>query len=180
VIKKVLIKPITTEYSDSIIAEPECIAPDSSAVFLAENAWQPNISSTQVEPGVASSLSASQHSDIARDIQCDQQVKADMQRTLVATQQTLAATTEPPLGYAIGQLSGLFILAENKLGLMLVDMHAAHERVIYEKMKAAYEQQGIISQNLLVPIKVSLNRQELDTASEFKSIYEQLGFAFHL
>ena len=70
----------------------------------------------------------------------------------------------PPLGYAVGQLHEIFILAENAEGLVIVDMHAAHERITYEKMKAARARsQGIQQQRLLVPITMNVSPAEADS-----------------
>jgi len=68
----------------------------------------------------------------------------------------------PPLGYALAQLKGIYILAENDFGLVLVDMHAAHERIVYERMKQHAEQEGIISQPLLVPLTLNVSQSEAE------------------
>lgn len=82
----------------------------------------------------------------------------------------------PPLGFAVAQLHGIYILAENAQGLILVDMHAAHERITYERLKTAYEQAQIISQPLLVPQSVAVSEREADLADEHSEFVGQLGF----
>ena len=68
----------------------------------------------------------------------------------------------PPLGFAVAQLRYAYILAENSTGLVVVDSHAAHERIIYEEMKRTYEEQGLVSQPLLVPHGVLVSVTEAD------------------
>lgn len=81
-----------------------------------------------------------------------------------------------PLGYALAQLHGVFVLAENAEGLVLVDMHAAHERITYERLKTAQEGEGIRSQPLLVPIALSVSEREADVAEQQADILMALGF----
>lgn len=81
----------------------------------------------------------------------------------------------PPLGYALTQLRGVFILAENREGLVLVDMHAAHERITYEQMKTAYESVGIAAQPLLVPKALAVSEKEADCAESHLALFETLG-----
>ena len=81
-----------------------------------------------------------------------------------------------PMGYAIGQLQGVYILAESRQGLILVDMHAAHERIVYERMKQACEGKGVVGQPLLVPVPVSVSQTDADLAQERESEFESLGF----
>lgn len=82
----------------------------------------------------------------------------------------------PPLGYAIAQLKGIYILAENAQGLIVVDMHAAHERVTYERMKESFACGGIQSQPLLVPESMAVSEKEADFAEQFSEIFRSLGF----
>lgn len=82
----------------------------------------------------------------------------------------------PPLGYAIAQLKGIYILAENAQGLVVVDMHAAHERITYERMKVAYAKGGLQTQPLLVPESIAVSEREADCAEEFAEIFTALGF----
>ena len=70
--------------------------------------------------------------------------------------------TVPPLGYAIAQLKQIFILAENEQGLVMVDAHAAHERVLYERLKVAWESQKLASQTLLLPISITVSEKEME------------------
>jgi DNA mismatch repair protein MutL len=83
----------------------------------------------------------------------------------------------PPLGYAIAQLKGIYILAENTSGLVLVDMHAAHERITYERLKAARGAEGIRSQPLLVPLSVAVSEREVRVAMENNEVFRRLGMA---
>lgn len=83
----------------------------------------------------------------------------------------------PPLGYALAQLKGVYILAENAHGLVLVDMHAAHERITYERLKAARDATGIHSQPLLVPQSVAVSQREVQVASQHSELFQRLGLA---
>ncbi|MBP6596348.1 MAG: DNA mismatch repair endonuclease MutL [Arenimonas sp.] len=82
----------------------------------------------------------------------------------------------PPLGYALAQLHGVFVLAENAQGLVLVDMHAAHERITYERLKTARDGEGIRSQPLLVPIVLAVSEREADLAEQHADTLAGYGF----
>jgi DNA mismatch repair protein MutL len=82
----------------------------------------------------------------------------------------------PPLGFALAQLHGIYILAASPEGLILVDMHAAHERITYERMKAALQQGGVVSQPLLVPMSVAVSKREADLAESAAATLAQGGF----
>ena len=81
----------------------------------------------------------------------------------------------PPLGYAIAQLKGIYILAENAQGLIVVDMHAAHERITYERMKIAFDGEGIKAQPLLVPETIAVSQKEADCAEQYSDTFKSLG-----
>ena len=82
----------------------------------------------------------------------------------------------PPLGFAIAQLKGIYILAENSEGLVMVDMHAAHERITYEQLKVQAEQQAVETQPLLVPLVVHVSAKEQSLVSDHREMLAQFGF----
>lgn len=86
------------------------------------------------------------------------------------------ATETPPLGFALAQLHGIYILAQNAQGLVLVDMHAAHERVTYERMKQGWAEEGIRTQPLLVPETLAVTSREVRLAEEHAVLIQELGF----
>lgn len=81
----------------------------------------------------------------------------------------------PPLGYAVAQLHGIYILAQNKEGLIIVDMHAAHERITYERMKVACENEELKMQPLLVPLSIAVSQNEAACAEEQSAMLLSLG-----
>ena len=81
----------------------------------------------------------------------------------------------PPLGFAVAQLHGIYILAENQHGLVLVDMHAAHERITYERLKQARDGSGITRQPLLVPLTLAVSSREAAIAEEQSGELASLG-----
>lgn len=82
----------------------------------------------------------------------------------------------PPLGYALAQLHGIYVLAQNAEGLVLVDMHAAHERITYERLKAARSDDHLQSQPLLVPQSVAVSQREVQIATDHAQLFQRLGF----
>jgi DNA mismatch repair protein MutL len=82
----------------------------------------------------------------------------------------------PLLGYALAQLAGVYVLAQNDKGLVVVDMHAAHERIVYERLKTALDQRRVASQPLLIPVVFSATALEMSTAEEAGEALAELGF----
>lgn len=110
--------------------------------------------------------------------QASYQPSFDMQRPSLASPMTAneeAADEVPPLGFALAQLKGIYILAENASGLVLVDMHAAHERITYERFKRAVLEGGVSRQPLLVPVSVSVSSREANLAEAQQPLFSELG-----
>ena len=83
----------------------------------------------------------------------------------------------PPLGFALAQLRGVYVLAANREGLIIVDMHAAHERITYERLKRELESHKLTPQQLLVPVSIDVGAREGDLVEEHGADLEALGFS---
>jgi DNA mismatch repair protein MutL len=104
--------------------------------------------------------------------------------TATTSNQSLESSFDPdndaPLGYALAQLHEIYILAENVQGLVLVDMHAAHERILYERLKKAVKTGKIIRQPLLIPLSLPAESLELATVESSQDILEKLGLVIDI
>jgi DNA mismatch repair protein MutL len=92
-----------------------------------------------------------------------------------STTSDLEGAPIPPLGYALAQLAGVYVLAQNAAGLIIVDMHAAHERITYEKLKAALAKERVQSRRLLVPIGLEVSAREADLVEQFAEELAAVG-----
>ncbi|WP_376696471.1 DNA mismatch repair endonuclease MutL [Wenzhouxiangella sp. EGI_FJ10305] len=86
----------------------------------------------------------------------------------------------PPLGFAVAQIHGVFVLAENADGMVVVDMHAAHERIVYEQLKQAWREERVRSQQLLVPEKIAVSEREAQALEAHVDDLQRLGFELGL
>ncbi|MEW5755524.1 MAG: DNA mismatch repair endonuclease MutL [Pseudomonadota bacterium] len=143
----------------------------------------PDSASAPAAPSVSATSWFNRSSQRVMPLQVQEQlaVYASMhpsQQTLVAEPSADAATSEdmPPLGFALAQLHGVYVLAQNARGLVIVDMHAAHERITYERMKAAFHGDGLKSQPLLVPVTITVSEREADLVDEQRDFFTTLGF----
>lgn len=107
-----------------------------------------------------------------------EEVLAEKKSTLQTTKPTEISRCDPPLGFALAQLHGIYILAENTQGLILVDIHAAHERILYERLKHDIQNSDIKTQLLLIPICLTLSQQEVLLLEEYTNLFTQFGFEF--
>ncbi len=112
-----------------------------------------------------------------RSVPVNEQIASYAQLTASHDLDALSQNTDvPPLGFAIAQLKGIYILAENTNGLIVVDMHAAHERITYEQMKQQAENSQLQSQPLLVPQSLAVSEKEANYAEENTALFTRLGF----
>lgn len=174
-------KPTAEVFLENII--PSSVIPDRASSVMEgkslafanksrdDNSFrQPTLQDTQKQISLYQSLISD--SCVKNPEQSQDKLKARE----VMTNIEIPDTKTPPLGFALAQLQGIYILAENTQGLILVDMHAAHERIGYEKLKKAFDTQHITTQNLLIPLSIQLSEKEAGVAEQQQSLWVKLGF----
>ncbi|MBK7326118.1 MAG: DNA mismatch repair endonuclease MutL [Propionivibrio sp.] len=135
------------------------------------NHWAPRQESLRIsEPATASYLAFAQSANVATPAQSVQHT------TYTALPDALSLSEAPPLGYALAQLHGIYILAQNAQGLIVVDMHAAHERILYEKLKNALDGHQVATQALLIPAVFNADALDVAAAEEHTEALHALGF----
>jgi DNA mismatch repair protein MutL len=134
----------------------------------------PNISE---QTGISFNRFASYGSSPGRVAEQNQAYAALLQSNETSPEPAQQEQHIPPLGFALAQLKGIYILAENTEGLIVVDMHAAHERIVYERMKQNAAQENVIKQPLLVPFSLNVSQAEANLVEENEALFEHLGFS---
>lgn len=147
--------------ANTVISSP--VLPEAKAAFVKTQTHMPFMAQAQVTEY------AKLQSTPARS------VPTSAEALSVATVEAPVETPVPPLGYAIAQLKGIYILAENVNGLVIVDMHAAHERITYERLKQAYANADFKSQPVLIPVTVEVSVKEADLVEAEAALFSALG-----
>ncbi|WP_295006650.1 DNA mismatch repair endonuclease MutL [uncultured Dechloromonas sp.] len=181
-VQRVLAAPVQAATAPSLAPAPAYDAPPAAVTTpMPRPAWTPPSASPDATPrqaslGVAEPAAAA-YLAFARAAQGVGQ--ATTARPEAAPQfQPASGLPEdgPPLGYALAQLHGIYVLAQNARGLILIDMHAAHERILYEKLKAAFDNRQIATQNLLIPAVFSADPLDIAAVDEHAEALRDLGF----
>jgi len=123
-----------------------------------------NLQSTSFRHQRSMPLDVREHGRLYRDL-----VEPDQEQT------TEDSDTIPPLGYAVAHLHGAFILAQSAEGLVMVDAHAAHERITYERLKSQYEEGEVRTQPLLIPVTIHTSEKEAKLAESHAELFSSVG-----
>lgn len=141
-----------------------------------KTAWYPAPEQTHLPLKVQEQIQAYGQMYQAAKPELSEQIQSELAvETLPEPEIAPAATIAPPLGFALAQLQGIYILAQNQQGLIIVDMHAAHERITYERMKKSFAEHAILRQPLLIPLTLNVSEKEANTAESFQQDLEKLG-----
>ncbi len=153
------------------------VKPGDAYQALPETAIENKIIEARPSIARASSCSHSHtHSRAAPRMSEPNRIREQLALYQTLQQEPAEIIKAPPLGYAIAQLQGIYILAENEKGLVMIDMHAAHERIVYEKMKEAFAEKNMLMQTLLVPHTLNLSEREANCVEQQQNFFHELGF----
>lgn len=160
-------------------------APSTAGFFQPNQSSQESISfqapveSLQGVPNSPNSQAGGRYNSTLADIVQQRRQGGELTNTFSVAENSAeyqVGQAVPMLGFAKAQIHGVFILAENEQGLVLVDMHAAHERVVYERFKSQWEQDRLISQPLLVPMAMTFEQSQIAIWEDYQTLFEKLGF----
>ncbi len=169
---------MVTEFSD--LAEPETPSRTALNQQTSLPLSLPESGFDRAEPrSAASGLSYRQPPERVNMGEVAEQIKAYAKLYPQTASAPVSSQTEqamPPLGFALAHIHNIYILAETANGIILVDAHAAHERVTYERLKQHYHNRAIVSQPLLLPIKLHVTAAEADLAEQEHEFFMGLGF----
>jgi DNA mismatch repair protein MutL len=179
-LKKALANPVSVSADLTSLQPPDTPEQDikTNKEYLANTIHQQTTLSLQVEEAPCIPYTTSTPTPTtAISVQPDCLLPAKLTHATVPhSPEQIDHSTKPPLGFALAQLHGIYILAQNTLGLVLVDIHAAHERILYERLKQAVENSAIAVQTLLLPISLSLLPKETQILEEYQDLLTQFGF----
>jgi DNA mismatch repair protein MutL len=153
-----------------------------SSIPITEFRFSPSLESTRIPSQPAyyvprpSPQQASLPLSIAEQVQVYGQLQRSATEIEAQTEHLQSESTHPPLGFALAHIHNIFILAETQTGIILVDAHAAHERVTYERLKQQYHEGTVPSQPLLLPIKLTVRAIEADLVEQCSEFFVSLGF----
>lgn len=149
-------------------ARPDAVAPMTAIPV--------NYTPVVSEPVTARSQAPMMPSSFSKPYKVQEQMSLYATLTSDKTQPVqVTASVTAVFGTALAQLMGIYILAENEKGLVLVDMHAAHERIVYERLKKEYKERGLIAQPLLIPLTVKLSEREVSALEKQHDVFQKLG-----
>lgn len=147
--------------------------------------WDPLLQKLPFKDSINIEVQPYPHSNIssAQELHEDKSILLNQGQIDLGYQDIIPTNTdsiENNLGHALAQLHGIYILSQNNSGLIIVDAHAAHERILYEKLKREFAQNTLQIQSLLVPLSLLLTAQEIETVQSYDTLFKQLGFRFDI